>query len=99
MHSFRNPMSILRDGNCCDPSNVRPPLCSSECEESFVFCFREFGRSDEDTSEGSCPYGRRVSGVLNTPNSDDIMFTIGESFPSGVSNPLVGSGASYPVRL
>ena len=99
MHSFRNPMSTLRDGYCCDPSHRRPPLCNNECEEIFVFCFREFGRSDEDTSEGNCPYGRRVSGVLNTPNSDDIMFTIGESFPSGVANPLVGSGASYPVRL
>ena len=86
--------------DCCDgqPINRINDPCVSICDNIFIFCFREAGRRDTNTTgdDGSnCPYGRSITEVIQ--NNDNLTFTVGENFPGGVPNPVVAVGQMWPV--
>ena len=87
-------------GQCCDRSDS-PPTCTvpSFCDNSFTFCFREAGRRDINTAEddgSNCPYGRSTTDLIQR-NNDNLTFTVGETFPGEVPNPVTAFGQIWPV--
>ena len=102
VHAYSNPTHAAAPMGdevvCCDDGDDVSPLdCSNPCDNRFIFCLREFGRTDIDLRTQSCLYGRERTEQYN--NNDSLTFTVGEDFPGGVSNPLVFSGTSWPVSL
>ena len=75
------------NGECCE---CCPLLgCIDNCDNYFIFCKRPHGY---DTSSEECPGGSYQTGDLG---GDNVTFS--SPIDSGVPNPLVFTGTSWPV--
>ena len=53
--------------------------------------------TDTTEDDGSnCLYGRSTTDLIQL-NNDNLTFTVGETFPGGVPNPVIAFGQIWPV--
>ena len=99
--AYSNPTHLASafNGKCCDRPSTSTCTIMEFCDNSFTFCFREAGRRDTDITEddgSNCPYGRSTTDLIQRDN-DNLTFTVGETFPGGVPNPVTAFGHIWPV--
>ena len=87
LHSYSNPRSVILNGDGCD---IFPP-----CDNIFTFCLRSLG-DDQSTSRFNCS----LDGPFTTMtfHDDAIDFTSVTTLGTSVSNPVLFTGESWPVR-
>ena len=88
---YLNPTHRLESGRCCDMDHgVRD--CVDHCDNSLHFCL------SSPSERVSCSLGEIQTGLLYSPDSDAVNFsTGGVLIAESVQNPLVFTGAEWPV--
>lgn len=94
-HTYSNPQGVDSDINCCE-SFSSPPCPENDCDTNFIFCLRNLGAT-RDSNPTNCPLG-------SFQTEDDFVentFTFDSQFIErpNVPNPLVFTGASWPVQF
>lgn len=96
MEGYQNPthkaldLLTFREG-CCERDASTPCM---PCDNAFRFCIRE---GMTGMVEGACDIAELETNKIAEDN-DDLMFSMGDEI-GGLSNPLIISGAVWPVSF
>ena len=96
LQSYSNPAHAKANGECCDVA-LLPPNCSSVCDNSFIFCWKDFGSTGTSIATRNCLH-RGSTSVYD--DSDYIDFPIGPLPSEALSpptNPIILTGTVWRV--
>ena len=98
LRSFSNPGHSLANGECCDEATTQPTLCIGECDNAFVFCWKNYNSMSTSIAANNC-ISRGSTSVYY--NRDYINFPIGSLHSNAVThrNPITMTGDIWPVSL